>query len=425
MPKAQNGEYVLASGVGVPGKGRHWGQPAMVRHLILVAKEWRRRHPKGPVLRIGDISKFGGGHFPPHKTHQDGLAVDITTRGPNICHITHKNQDTTRELAELFVAFGAKQILYNHKSVIDAVPIVRKWPKHDDHFHVVVDPKKVPADGAPVLVPARDSSAGALIGRSRLNKKGEGPSLNWTILGSSARVVAARVRFDDLNDENGLLHDSGFVTGKKTRFHVPLVLKEERDYRWRLDLKVKVGSEEELLSLDWMALKTDLTEPVVTAESPINEDAVDQPVDFGWKFEDKAAVSSYRIELAKNDKGRGKKVVGQGGAATRHRLRMTLKPGRVYWWRIVARDAAGNEGASYWEAFKVNKPSKSKRPTGSVTASSLNVRLGPGTSHKVVGALKKGTEVTIYGEEQGWLKVIAEVDGKTVKGYVSKKFIKS
>jgi len=213
MPKPEAGEYVLSSGVGSPGKGRHWGRPAMIRHLLLVAKEWRRRHPELPRLRIGDISKFGGGHFPPHKTHQDGLAVDIFTSPKNICHINYPDQTQTLELAELFVSFGAKQILYNHPDVIAKVAVMRKWPKHHNHFHVVVDPRKVPAEGEPIIVPGKASGGGAWVGRRRVQDDGTGLELRWRVLGAKASVIGAQVFFDDLED-GALLHESGVFKPK-------------------------------------------------------------------------------------------------------------------------------------------------------------------------------------------------------------------
>ena len=43
--------YVLTS---PSGSGHNWGRPVFVRYLTLVAREWLRRHPEGPRLRIGE-----------------------------------------------------------------------------------------------------------------------------------------------------------------------------------------------------------------------------------------------------------------------------------------------------------------------------------------------------------------------------------
>ena len=204
MPPATDGEYVTASSIGTPGRGRHWGTPEMIRHLILVAREWKKRHPEGPVLRIGDISKPNGGHFPPHKTHQDGLAVDITTFPNNVCHVSWNKQELTLELAELFVHFGARQILYNHAAVHKKVAVAQPYPKHDDHFHVVINPANVPKDGVPVVVAGKDSRAGVVIGKERLKSGGRGLVLSAELLGGTVRGLKYRLRVDDTEDGDPL-----------------------------------------------------------------------------------------------------------------------------------------------------------------------------------------------------------------------------
>jgi hypothetical protein len=432
MPRPQNGEYVLSSSVGNPGKGRHWGRPEMVRHLILVAKEWARRHPELPRLRIGDISKFGGGHFPPHKTHQDGLSVDIFTAGQNICHINWKKQELTLELAELFVTMGAKQILYNHPYVIKRLAIVRKWPKHDNHFHVVVDPKKVPLEGEPVVIPGVNSGPGSWIGLKRFDKEKKSFDVRWRILGGSFKIKSAKVQFDDMDDENGVLHDSGPVKAKRS-YRVPLTLKDREAYRWRLDLEFE---EDKVMKLDWIPLRTDLEAPTILPLGPGDAEEVSGNPTFLWQIEDYSNGTDYRIEISRSKKGRGKKVAGQGRGLSRHVLSKQLRIGKTYYWRVVVADEAGNEGSSDWLSFKLVKPEKTsnrkktrkrekaeKALKGTVKPSSLNMRKGPGTSHAKVTALPKGTVVKILKEEAGWLEVEAMVSGKLRRGWVSKSYV--
>ncbi|MDF2952304.1 MAG: hypothetical protein K0S18_1887, partial [Anaerocolumna sp.] len=68
--------------------------------------------------------------------------------------------------------------------------------------------------------------------------------------------------------------------------------------------------------------------------------------------------------------------------------------------------------------------------TGTVTASSLNVRKGPGTNYTVVQVngsnvfLKKGDTVTIIGEKSGWYNVSFNFSGKSVSGYVLDDYVK-
>lgn len=57
--------------------------------------------------------------------------------------------------------------------------------------------------------------------------------------------------------------------------------------------------------------------------------------------------------------------------------------------------------------------------TGYVTADTLNVRSGAGTSYTVIGTLSKGKAVTVTGQSGDWYKI--SYNGKTA--YVSKKYI--
>ena len=64
--------------------------------------------------------------------------------------------------------------------------------------------------------------------------------------------------------------------------------------------------------------------------------------------------------------------------------------------------------------------SGSTQKTGKVTASTLNVRSGAGTSYKVIGSLKNGATVTIVETKNGWHKIKY---GNSY-GYVSSSYIK-
>lgn len=68
--------------------------------------------------------------------------------------------------------------------------------------------------------------------------------------------------------------------------------------------------------------------------------------------------------------------------------------------------------------------------TGTVNASSLNVRTGAGTDKKILQnsgknvSLKKGTKVTIISEKKDWFYISFVVNKKTLKGYVLAEYIK-
>jgi hypothetical protein len=68
-----------------PGAGYYSYRPAReqfglsqtIQALQAIGLAWQRAHPNGPRLGIGGISLRGGGPFPPHKSHQLGVDVDI------------------------------------------------------------------------------------------------------------------------------------------------------------------------------------------------------------------------------------------------------------------------------------------------------------------------------------------------------------
>lgn len=58
----------------------------------------------------------------------------------------------------------------------------------------------------------------------------------------------------------------------------------------------------------------------------------------------------------------------------------------------------------------------SKGTTGTITANSLNIRSGPGTSYKTAGSVKKGDTVTVLEKSGNW--------GRIDKGWISLKYVK-
>lgn len=54
-----------------------WGTPQTVRLIQTAISNYRGRAGGGPKVHVGDISKRGGGKFPPHRSHQTGKDVDV------------------------------------------------------------------------------------------------------------------------------------------------------------------------------------------------------------------------------------------------------------------------------------------------------------------------------------------------------------
>lgn len=63
---------------------------------------------------------------------------------------------------------------------------------------------------------------------------------------------------------------------------------------------------------------------------------------------------------------------------------------------------------------------------GTVTASQLKVRAGPGTEYHAIGGLRRGDKVLAVGrsENNGWLKVNYVKDGKALEGWIGAAFVK-
>ncbi len=70
--------------------------PDVPRALRKIAKVIREKHPGGPDMMIGDISKRGGGRFPPHHSHRSGRDVDLRYYLKEIKAGDHKYHFVTR-----------------------------------------------------------------------------------------------------------------------------------------------------------------------------------------------------------------------------------------------------------------------------------------------------------------------------------------
>ena len=94
------------------------------------------------------------------------------------------------------------------------------------------------------------------------------------------------------------------------------------------------------------------------------------------------------------------------------------------WVKVKYKDVTGYVYSSYVKdtgtssSSSSSSSSKSSSKTVYITASSLNVRSGPGTSYSTVGSLKKGASVKTYGSTDGWYKI--KYNGKTA--YISAKY---
>lgn len=423
MPPSEDGSYRLSTG---PDDNRHWGRPETIRMLILVAREWHKRHGSKAVIQIGDISRRDGGPFPPHVTHRDGCNIDITTSPKNICHVSYEDQKLTLELARLFFQYGAKEILYNGDLVLREESRVTKWPKHDDHFHVIVDPSKVPADGEPLLVAEGDCVDGATIGPAQLipQKQGATPKfvLAWRVLGADRWQKTYRVIVDhDADESNGTLLDTGKVASAATRYVVEIPLKDGDDLQWRVVLGGASGE----LALPWQRLRVDFSPPVVKAKAPPDGQMVDENPLLSWECDSATKQASFHVELS-TDPAQKRPSFDSGtirGSSTSYRVKGQLPRTRTIWWRVVVDDGHGNLGASAWTSFVTSPKYQWVGDIAEVDADELNLRAGASENKDILLKLARGERVYVVGRKDEWLKVVVIRDGKRYQGYIAAKYV--
>jgi uncharacterized protein YgiM (DUF1202 family) len=91
------------------------------------------------------------------------------------------------------------------------------------------------------------------------------------------------------------------------------------------------------------------------------------------------------------------------------------------WYKVVWKGQMGYcFGKSYVRENSTSGGSTGATGTGTVTASALNVRSGPGTGYARIGTLAKGSVVTILGTQSGWYKIqYGSRTGYVSTGYVS------
>jgi hypothetical protein len=142
LPQAPEdlGYYVYGDLYKKPAKGAYqYAHPSMMTAILRVASEWqaldRRR------FGVGDISLPNGPDTPDHKTHIDGLQVDVRPLRKDGLEKqvywwdAEYDLDATKRLLELFRTFApVKKVLFNDARV----PFTMPWIHHDHHMHIAL-----------------------------------------------------------------------------------------------------------------------------------------------------------------------------------------------------------------------------------------------------------------------------------------------
>lgn len=123
------------------GGADQYGRASTIRALQDLGQSWAGRHPNAPI-GVGDISRRGGGRFPPHSSHQRGIDVDIrpfTRDGRQVpTNINDSNYDRglTRELIQMIKQkYPNAVILFNDPQLIREGLAVYE-DGHHNHLHV-------------------------------------------------------------------------------------------------------------------------------------------------------------------------------------------------------------------------------------------------------------------------------------------------
>ena len=123
-----------------PGGADQVGLASTILAIQMIGAAWAATHAF--PLFVGDISRRGGGSFPPHSAHKDGRDVDLRPfrhqgePGPtNISEVSYDHA-LTRELVVLIrQRFADVTILFNDPLLV-ADGLTRRFAGHDNHLHV-------------------------------------------------------------------------------------------------------------------------------------------------------------------------------------------------------------------------------------------------------------------------------------------------
>lgn len=133
-----SGYYVYGELHKKPAKGAYqYAAPAMMTAILRVALEWQAVDTRR--FGVGDISLAGGVDTPDHKSHKNGLQVDIRPLRKDgleqrvTWSDSQYDKEGTVKLIEMFRTFApVVRVFFNGPGIA----FVSKLKHHDDHFHV-------------------------------------------------------------------------------------------------------------------------------------------------------------------------------------------------------------------------------------------------------------------------------------------------
>jgi len=156
----------LETGTQLPVEGPHWvtwnpvadrvpnhprrlyGHERTIRTLVSVLAAYRQAHPGAPRVVVGDLSFRGGGPMELHRSHQNGLDVDLyyprldgRLRAPRTR--SQIDRKLTQDLLDRVVAAGAQKVFVGYSlGLRGPSEVVVPYPNHEDHMHVRFPPPR-------------------------------------------------------------------------------------------------------------------------------------------------------------------------------------------------------------------------------------------------------------------------------------------
>ena len=127
---------------------RLYGHERTIRTVVAVLAAFRATNPDAPRVVVGDLSFRDGGPMELHRSHQNGLDVDLyyprldgRLRAPRTT--SQVDRKLAQDLLDRFVAAGAEKVFVGYSTGLHGpADVVIPYPNHEDHMHVRLPPPR-------------------------------------------------------------------------------------------------------------------------------------------------------------------------------------------------------------------------------------------------------------------------------------------
>lgn len=119
------------------------GTQETIDFIVSLGQDWAAAGEAVP-FQVGDISRAGGGPFPPHEAHKLGHECDLRPFRkdgemlPSNWKDQSYDQKVTREWIEMVKAKNSQAVVLFNDPVLIAAGLCQKYKGHDNHLHLRV-----------------------------------------------------------------------------------------------------------------------------------------------------------------------------------------------------------------------------------------------------------------------------------------------